>query len=99
MKYWAKNTRRADPSVVLSMFGSGSFWIREAFCAVCAMEEPFPIYMEIYLPTLAHHLGFRVRDFAEQNRFVRALESYVCSVDEARRQGAWTLHPVKRMWD
>jgi hypothetical protein len=99
MKHWASITRRNNPAVVLSMFGSGSFWTREAFCAVSAIEEPFPIYMEIHLPTLAHHLGFRVRDFAEQNRFVRALESEICDVDQARKQGAWTLHPVKRMWN
>ena len=80
------------------MFGSGSFWTREAFLAVAAFDEPFPIYMELYLPTLAHHLGFRVRDFTDQNRFVRALENEIGSIDEARKEGAWTLHPVKRMW-
>lgn len=98
MRYWSQITRRTEPEVVLSMFGSGSFWTQEAFCAVCAMEEPFPIYMEIYLPTLAHHLGFRVRNFAEQNRYVRALESAICSADQARKDGAWSLHPVKGFW-
>jgi hypothetical protein len=99
MEYWANITHRADSEVVLSMFGSGSFWTREAFCAVCAVEEPFPIYMEIYLPTLAHHLGFRVRDFAGQNRFVRAAETEICTIDQARKQDAWTLHPLKRIWE
>lgn len=99
MSYWRRTTERAEPEVVLSMFGSGSFWKREAFCAVGAIKEPFPIYMELYLPTLAHHLGFRVRDFGEQNRFVRALETEIDGVDQARREGAWTLHPVKRLWD
>jgi len=99
MRYWAGISRRSEPEVVLSMFGSGSFWAREAYCAVCSVEEPFPIYMEIYLPTLAHHLGFRVRDFGEQNRFVRALENEICDIDQARKQGAWTLHPVKRLWE
>ena len=97
--YWSKITVRSDPRVVLSMFGSGSFWTTEAFRAVAAMEEPLPMYMEIYLPTLAHHLGFRVRDLTAQNRFVRALASEIDPIDEARKQGAWTLHPVKRLWD
>jgi hypothetical protein len=96
--YWSKITRRADPEVVLSMFGSGSFWTREAFCAVSDIEEPFPIYMELYLPTLCHHLGFRVRDFGEQNRFIRVLKDETNHVDRARKEGAWTLHPVKRLW-
>jgi hypothetical protein len=99
MPYWAKITKRSKPEVVLSMFGSGSFWTREAFCTVSAMEEPFPIYTELYLPTLAHHLGFRVRDLGDQNRFVRALVDEICSVDQARQEGAWTLHPVKRWWE
>ena len=99
VSHWSKITVRSDPRVVLSMFGSGSFWTTEAFRAVAAMEEPLPIYMELYLPTLAHHLGFRVRDLTEQNRFVRALARVIDPIDEARKQGAWTLHPVKRLWD
>ena len=99
MSYWSGISRRAEADVVLSMFGSGSVWNREAFCAVCAVKEPFPIYMELYLPTLAHHLGFRARDLTEQNRFVRALASEIDPIDKARAQGAWTLHPVKRLWD
>ena len=98
VSYWSNITVRSDPDVVLSMFGSGSFWTTEAFRAVAAMEEPFPMYMEIYLPTLAHHLGFRVRDLTEQNRFVRAVANEIDSIDKARAQGAWTLHPVKRLW-
>ena len=97
--YWSKISRRSELEVILSMFGTGSFWKREAFCAVAAVKEPFPIYMELYLPTLAHHLGFRVRDLTEQNRFVRALASEIDPIDNAHAQGAWTLHPVKRLWD
>jgi hypothetical protein len=97
--YWQKVSRRSEPEVILSMFGSGSFWNREAFCAVAAVEEPFPMYMEIYLPTLAHHLGFRVRDFAEQNRFVRVLRDETGYIQQAREEGGWTLHPVKQLWN
>ncbi|MGI8820705.1 MAG: hypothetical protein ACR2ID_07560 [Chthoniobacterales bacterium] len=96
--FWGAISRREEPEVVLSMFGSGSFWRREAFLAVADATEPFPIYLEIYLPTLAHHLGFRVRDFGEQNRFVRALGDRTRSVGRERQAGGWTLHPVKRLW-
>ncbi|MEP7014878.1 MAG: hypothetical protein ABI925_05515 [Verrucomicrobiota bacterium] len=99
INYWAAITRRPDPEVVLTMFGSGGFWRREAFCTVLAIKEPFPIYMELYLPTLAHHLGFRVRDFGAQNHFVRVLKDETDYIDQARKEGAWTLHPVKRLWD
>jgi hypothetical protein len=93
---WLKEiSRRPDPGVVFNMFGSGSFWKREAFLAVSAVGEPFPMYLEIYLPTLAHHLGFRVRDFEEQNRFVSANVDRSDQLEEAAQSGAWTIHPVK----
>ncbi len=97
-RHWAGLTRRDQPEVVLSMFGSGSFWTREAFDAVAACEEPFRIYLEIYLPTLAHHLGFRVRDLPEQNPFVHVTPDLESKLDEARGAGAWAVHPVKRRW-
>lgn len=98
VEFWRQISVRPDPNVVLSIFGSGSFWTRDAFCAVAAVEEPFPIYMELYLATVAHHLGFRVRDFAEQERFVRAEGDLTSKIDKARADGGWTLHPVKRLW-
>lgn len=97
-RFWAKITRRDDPSVVLSMFGSGSFWTREAFDAVAAAEEPFRVYLEIHLPTLAHHLGFRVRDLPDQNPFVQVFRDLRHELDAARRGGAWAVHPVKGRW-
>ena len=93
--YWERITCRADGRVVLAMLGTGSFWTRESFDAVAAVEEPFPMYLEILLPTLAHHLGFRVRDFKDQNQFVRHIGEMITRVAEARRAGAWTIHPIK----
>jgi hypothetical protein len=97
--YWGGITRRSSPQVILSMFGSGSFWKRNAFMAVAKRDEPFPMYLEIYLPTLAHHLGFRLRDFGEQNAFVHNLGDRSAIIEHARRLGAWTLHPVKKLWE
>lgn len=98
LEFWRRISLRSEPDVVLSIFGSGSFWTREAFCAVAAVEEPFPIYTELYLSTLAHHLGFRIRDFADQEQFVRAEGDLTGKIDQARADGGWTLHPVKRLW-
>ena len=93
--YWQAISHRAERRVVLAMLGTGSFWTREAFDAVAAANEPFPMYLEIVLPTLAHHLGFRVRDLREQNRFVRNLGDMITEIPQARSAGAWTIHPVK----
>ena len=93
--HWERITCRTNGRVVLAMLGTGSFWTREAFDAVAAVEEPFPMYLEIFLPTLAHHLGFRVRDLTDQNRFVRNLGDMSRKIARARSEGAWTIHPVK----
>ena len=98
-QHWKSFSVRHDPQVVLSMFGSGSFWMRAAFDATAARTEPFPIYLELYLPTTAHHLGYRLRDWGGQNRHITSLGDYVDSIPQARQDGAWTLHPVKTLWD
>jgi hypothetical protein len=88
-------SRRRDPDAVFNMLGTGSFWTREAFLAVARQEEPVPVYLEVSIPTVAHHLGFRVRDFEEQSRFVWGDGDRVLDIDRARAQGAWTIHPIK----
>ena len=97
LQFWESISQRSDPGVVLSMLGTGSFWRRAAFDAVAEMAEPFPMYLELYLPSLAHHLGFRVRDFGEQNRFVLSQGDFGPMIEQARNDGAWTLHPVKHL--
>jgi len=97
-RHWARISRRADRRVVLSMLGTGSFWTREAFDAVAAEKEPFPIYLELYLPTLAHHLGFRVRPLTSDGEpYVRNLGDFREKIRDARLAGAWTVHPVKSL--
>ena len=41
-RFWRSITRRSEPEVILSIFGSGSFWNREAFCAVSAVARTVP---------------------------------------------------------
>ncbi len=81
------------------MLGTGSVWRREAFDAVADIAEPFPIYLEIYQPTLAHHMGFRVRPLPDQDQFVDNLRDMSEQIDAARTCGAWVIHPVKRLWN
>ena len=95
--YFTALSLRSNKRVILSMLGTGSFWKRKAFESVAAHEEPFPVYVELYLPTLAHHLGFRIRDIPDQNRFVMHLGDRHREIEMAQKQGAWTLHPVKTL--
>jgi hypothetical protein len=88
---------RHDPSVVLTMFGSGSFWRREAFLAVAKQPQPMECYLELYLPTLVHHLGFRVRRWDEDRHLISNLPSPKITIEAARKCDAWTVHPVKEI--
>ncbi len=96
--FWKRITRRDDGGVVLTMFVTGSVWTRAAFDEVAVVDEPFPIYLEIFLPTAAHHLGFRVRGLPEQDPFVENLGDMTPRMSAAQQQGAWAIHPVKGMW-
>lgn len=97
--YWRTLSKRAEKEVVLSFVGFGSFWTVEAFRAVAAESEPFPIYLEVWMPTMAHHLGFRVRRIDEPGKY-NALEGEAAGLmDDATAAGVWNLHPVKSRWN
>ena len=94
---WKPHSRREDKTVCLNAVMTGSVWRRAALEAVAGRKENFPVYLELYLPSLTHHLGFRVRGHGDQDRFVR-----VFPIDEPfspkwRERGAWSLHQVKSL--
>ena len=98
--FWRRISVRANKDVVLYMLGTGSFWTCEAFLAVASQPEQISAFLEIYLPTLAHHLGFRVRDFNDQNLCCRANPiPEISSAAAARARGCWTMHPLKKIPD
>jgi hypothetical protein len=93
--FWRHISVRSDKQVVLHMLITGSFWSRQAFMKVALQPQEISAYVEIYVATLAHHLGFRVRDFRDQNRCVSTAPLPELSIESARRQGCWTVHPIK----
>ena len=99
LPYWRKISRRKETGVVLSMLGCGSFWTSECFDAVASLRPTMRMYLELFLPTAAHHLGYRVRPIADQDVFM-APETIKSESDLAafKAQGAWRVHPVKEMW-
>lgn len=99
-KFWRAGSVRQDRGAVLSMFGASHFWTRPAFEAVAGSPEPFPIYLELFLPTTAHHLGYRVRPYPDPaaNTFIRHLGDLRRELPRARASGAWAIHPVKSFW-
>ena len=94
---WKDVSLRDNSSVVFWMFGSGSLWTREAFLAVSVQQPQIECYFEVYLPTMAHHLGFRVRPWRGENHLVTNLTSPEITLEAAQKKGSWTVHPVKEL--
>ncbi len=95
---WDAISQREDKNVILSAVGSGHFWKRHVFIETTATPLPTQVYLEEAIPTTAHHLGYRVRDFAEQSTFANITEHRTTSeLDHAAAAGAWSLHKVKHI--
>lgn len=99
MDFWRSISRRDDQEVVLSMLGCGSFWKKEAFISVAQLQPPLRIYLELFLPTAAHHLGYRLRGFDADDSYMAPEQvKQVNELEKYRAIGAERIHPVKNMW-
>jgi len=90
---------RDDPSRLFSCLGDGMWISRRALQAYLAVDHHPPCYVEIYVPTLLHHLGFRVVDVdthSDLYRWVRWMPSFgIDQVVAHSRAGTVFMHPVK----
>ncbi|MFT4176289.1 MAG: hypothetical protein QM627_06500 [Luteolibacter sp.] len=90
---------RNDKDVVLSCLGCGQFWKRETLESVVSHGEPVPAYLELHLPTVVHHLGFRVRGMGDQDQYVKTSPLSPGEKDRMIAEGAWIIHPEKSLWE
>lgn len=90
---------REDRARLFGCLGDGMWLSREALRAYVHITGHPPCYCETYVPTLLHHLGFRVVDVdahSDLYRHVRWIPTF--GVDEVVtrfHEGATFLHPVK----
>lgn len=90
-----------DPSAVRIFGGVANGFVigRDALEAFVTFERHLTRYAELYVPTLLHHLGFRVRDAVRVSRVfdhVRWAPVYSESEIRALRRGSvLAVHPVK----
>ena len=91
---------RDDPGIRWGCLGSGMLLRREALAAFCSVLAGAPhAYLELFIPTVVHHLGFRVADVdavSDAYWAMRWQPSY--SLEEviaAKRTGLSFLHPFK----
>ncbi|MBA2372169.1 MAG: hypothetical protein H0V71_11065 [Chloroflexi bacterium] len=88
-----------DPARMYGCLGNG-FWLkRAALEAYLSVDEHPPCYGELYLPTLLHHLGFRVVDVDAHStlyRHVRADGEFTLSeLVRLKHEGHTFVHPYK----
>lgn len=91
-------TKRELRRRIFTMLGCSTIWTRECFEEVAALSTP-RAYLEIAMPTIAHHLGFRVRPMpGMQDRFITFEGDLTSRMEDFQRQGAWIVHPCKAYW-
>lgn len=92
---------RDDPHRLYSCLGSGFVMRRPVLERFVDVEHFVSCYVELYLPTVVHHLGFAVEDCDRvsdiYDHVVHGPPKSLAEVLEAKRQGHFFAHPFKRV--
>jgi len=90
---------REDPTRLFGCLGDGFLIKRDPLAAFAMTHEHPPCYGELYLPTLLHHLGFRVVDIDQASPIYADVryepEFSLKEVFTAKRAGTYFVHPFK----
>ena len=90
---------RDDPARLFGCLGTGFAMRRDVLASYAALEHLGGVYVELYLPTVVHHLGHRVEDMDRHGdlyHHVRAAPPYTVAEAQAlARGGALVVHPLK----
>lgn len=92
-------SRRLDDGVVLSALGFGQFWKRSAFDDVAAVEDDVEVYLELWIPTVAHHLGYRVKNVSFSKEHSTVTGDRIAEIADCLEKKVECLHPVKTLWE
>jgi hypothetical protein len=94
-------SRRPDPEARWGCLGTGILLRREAWDAFCAIPDPPPYYIEMFLPTVLYHLGFDILNIDAVSDFYRDVrwlpEFSLSDVLAAREGGRALVHPFKTL--
>lgn len=89
---------RKDEQIILSCYGFGQCWKARAFEAVASVSQEFPVYLEIWIPTLGYHLGYKVGAVVRDKEWNMPLGEFELSQVQRSRQEPWFVHPIKTLW-
>lgn len=95
MGYLRKTSKREQRGRLVTMLGCSSFWSFECFEAIATTEAP-GVYLEVGIPSTAHHLGYRVRPVPpSQEVSVSFQGDRTDEIEDFRKRGAILVHPCK----
>jgi hypothetical protein len=94
-------SRRGDAATRWGCLGTGMLIRREALEAFCALVDPPPYYVELFVPTMIYHLGFEVVNVDAVSDLYGAVrwtpEFDLHQLAAERRAGRTFVHPFKRL--
>jgi hypothetical protein len=100
-RFFEQLSRRDDPTLRYGCLGTGMLFRREALAAIAAVADPPHAYLEMFIPTLTHHLGFDVVDvdsMCDLYAAVRWRPEYTLEEARAQKQrGRAFVHPYKQL--
>ena len=98
MDFLRKISVREETGRLVSMLGCSYLWSFECFEAIATTEAP-GVYLEVGIPSTAHHLGYRVRPVPpSQENSVTFQGDRSDMIDHFRQHGAILVHPCKAIW-
>lgn len=89
---------RSNTKVILTAFGFGQCWRRDAFLKFAAVRQDAKVYLELWIPTVAYHLGLRVgatRSDLEWNTPTGVIDEVRLA---AMTEKPFFVHPLKQYW-
>ena len=101
MAFLGQISVRDDPARLYGCLGTGFVIRRAALEALLAVTPPRLDYHELYLPTVLHHLGFRLADVDELSDIYDEVAylpaKTLPQVLQAKRRGHFFVHPFKQL--
>lgn len=95
--YWHTISQRQNQKVVLSMLGTGQLWRITPFVQVAKLKPPCAIYLELFIPTAAYHLGYKVAPHDNNVHWVSSNNYTLSILNRAQKEGVLTIHPIKKL--
>jgi hypothetical protein len=100
-RFFRRISRREDHSRRWGCLGTGMLFRRAALEAFCSVEDAPHAYLELFIPTVVHHLGFGVADVDALGGLYAGIRwRPPFSVEEAiaaKAAGRAFLHPFKEL--